>query len=54
MDKELAMVCAQKLAETFHLIFLDKDDIDSSVSSLSDTDKIATIQSIFSMEKGNI
>ena len=54
MDKELAMVCAQKLAETLHLILLDKDNIDSSVSSLSDTDKIAIIQSIFSMEKGNI
>ena len=25
MDKELAMVCAQKLAETFHIILLDKD-----------------------------
>ena len=25
MDMELAMVCAQKMAETFHLILLDKD-----------------------------
>ena len=48
------MVCAQKLAETFHLILLDKDNIDSSVSSLSDRDRIAVIQSIFSMENGNI
>jgi len=50
----LAMVCAQKRAETFHLILLDKENIDSSISSLSDRDKIAIIQSIFSMEKGNI
>ena len=54
MDKELAMVCAQKLAETFHPILLEKDNIDSSVSSLSDRDKISIIQSIFSMEKENI
>ena len=54
MNKEMAMVCAQKLAETFHLILLDKDNIDSSVSSLSDRDEIAIIQSVFSMEKGNI
>ena len=54
MERELAMVCAQKLAETFNLILLDKENIDSSVSSLSDRDKIALIQSIFSMEKGNI
>lgn len=54
MDRELAMVCAQKLAETFNLILLDKENIDSSVSSLSDGDKIALTQSIFSMEKGNI
>ena len=54
MDRELAMVCAQKLAETFNLILLDKENIDSSVSSLSDRDKIALIESIFSMEKGNI
>ena len=54
MDRELAMVCAQKLAETFNLILLDKENIDSSVSSLSDREKIAIIQSMFSMEKGNI
>ena len=54
MDRELAMVCAQKLAETFHFILIDKENIDSSVSSLSDRDKIAIVQSIFSMEKGNI
>lgn len=48
------MVCAQKLAETFHLILLDKENIDSSTSSLTDRDKIAIIQSIFSMEKCNI
>ena len=47
------MVCAQKLAETFHFILLDTKDIDSSVSSLSDRDKIAIAQSIFSIEKGN-
>ena len=54
MDRELAMVCAQKLAETFNLILLDKANIDSSVSSLSEGDKIALVQSIFSTEKGNI
>ena len=54
MDRELAMVCAQKLAETFNLILLDKENIDSSVSSLSEGDKIALVQSIFSTEKGNI
>ena len=48
------MVCAQKLAETFHLILLDKENMDSSISSLNDRDKIAIIQSIFTMEKGNI
>ena len=53
MDKELAMVCVQKLAETFHLILLDKDNIDSSVS-LSDRDKIAIIQSIFSIWRKEI
>ena len=36
------------------LKLLDKDNIDSSVSSLSDRDKIAIIQSNFIMEKGNI
>ena len=54
MEMELAMVCAQKLAETFNLIFLDRENIASSVSSLSDRDKIALTQSIFSREKGNI
>ena len=36
MDKELAMVCVQKLAEIFYLIIilLEKNNIDSSVSSL--------------------
>ena len=54
MDKELAMVCAQKPAETLHLILLDKDNIDTSVSSLSDRDKIAIIQSIFSIWRKEI
>jgi len=54
MDRELALVCAQNLAESFNLILLDKENIDSSVSSLSDRDKIAIIHSIFSMEQGNI
>ena len=52
MDRKLAMVCAHKLANTFNLILLEKENIDSSVSLLSDSDKIALIQSIFSMEKG--
>ena len=48
------MVCAQKLAETFNLILLDKENIDFSGSSLTDRDKLTLIQSIFSMEKRNI
>ena len=48
------MVCAQKLAETFNLILLDKENIDFSGSSLTDRDKLTLIQSIFSMEKGYI
>ena len=41
----------RELAETFNLILLDKENIDSSVSSSSDRDKIALIQSIYGERK---
>lgn len=47
MDRELTMVCAQKLAETFNLILLDKENIDSSVSSLKVTETKLLLFNLF-------
>ena len=39
MDRELAHVCAKKLAEQFNFIFLDRENLELSISCLSSRDK---------------
>ena len=56
MDRELAIACAEKLAEEFNFIFLDRENLASGIKSLSSNDKIHVLltSSIFSLEKEHI
>ena len=54
MDRELAHVCAKKLAEQFNFIFLDRENLESSISCLSGRDKMDMTSTIFLLEKENI
>lgn len=54
MDRELAHVCAKKLAEQFNFIFLDRENLESSISCLSSRDKMDLTSTIFLLEKENI
>ena len=54
MDRELTHVCAKKLAEQFSFIFLDRENLESSISCLSSRDKMDLISTIFLLEKENI
>ena len=51
MDRELAIACAEKLAEEFNFIFLDREYLASGIKSLSSNDKILLTSSVFSQEK---
>lgn len=54
MDRELAISCAEKLAEEFNFIFLDRENLASGIKSLCSNDKILLTSSIFSLEKEHI
>ena len=54
LDRELAHVCAKKLAEQFNFIFLDRENLESSISCLSSRDKLDLTSTIFLLEKENI
>lgn len=54
MDRELAITGAEKLAEEFNFIFLDRENLASGIKSLSSNDKILLTSSIFSQEKEHI
>ena len=54
MDRELAIACAEKLAEEFNFIFLDRENLASGIKNLSSNDKLLLTSSIFSLEKEHI
>ena len=47
MDRELAQVCAENLSKQFELIFLDRENMDTSVKNLTLDDRMLITSSIF-------
>lgn len=54
LERELALVCAKELADQFNLIFLDRENIETSIQCLKSQDKINLTSIIFQLEKENI
>ena len=54
MEKEEAVTCARKLAESFNFIFLDRDNIVSEINNLSIGDKLLLTSTIFRSEKESV
>ena len=40
LDRELALACAKELADQFNLIFLDRENLETSIYCLNSQDKI--------------
>ena len=43
LDRELALACATELADQFNLIFLDRENLETSIRCLNSTVKIKLI-----------
>ena len=54
LDRELALACAKELAAQFNLIFLDIENLETSIHCLNSQDKINLTSTIFQLEKENI
>lgn len=54
MEKEEAVACAKKLAESFNFIFLDRDNIVYEINNLSTEDTLLLTSTIFSSEKESV
>ena len=54
LDRELALACAMELADQFNLIFLDRENLETSIRCLNSQDKINLTSKIFQLEKENI
>ena len=54
LDRELALACATELAYQFNVIFLDRENLETSIRCLNSQDKINLTSKIFQLEKENI
>ncbi|XP_015759329.1 PREDICTED: uncharacterized protein LOC107338605 [Acropora digitifera] len=54
LKRELALACAKELADQFNLIFLDRENLETSISCLNNQDKSNLTSTIFQLQKERI
>ena len=54
LNRELALACAKELADQFNLIFLDRENLETSISCLNSQDKSNLTSTIFQLQKERI